>query len=60
MDYSNKKRYKKDKAKQRARKEKAIRRGCAIKADNRDQKAIEKLKWIHREKLKPVRKNIDD
>ena len=43
-----------------SRKEKAIRRGCAIKADNRDQKAIEKLKWIHREKLKPVRKNIDD
>ena len=41
-------------------KKKAVRRGGAIKAENREQKAIEKLKWIHREKLKPVRKNIDD
>ena len=60
MDYSNKKRYKKHKAKQRARKNKAVRRGRAVKAENGEQKAIEKLKWTHREKLKPVRKDRDE
>ena len=51
MDYKNKRKYKKYKAKDRARKKKAKKRGDAIKADNREQKAIEKLKWQHRKRL---------
>lgn len=58
--YQNKRKYKKQKAKERARKLKAKRRGIAIKAENREQKAIEKLKWLHREKIKPIKKEKED
>mgnify|MGYP003629145171 CR=1 FL=1 len=60
MDYKNKRKYKKYKAKDKARKKKAKKRGDAIKADNREQKAIEKLKWQHRERLKPAEKQKED
>jgi len=56
MNYNNKKKYKKQKAKDRARKTKQARRSRAIKRANREEKEIEKLRWIHRDKIKPTRK----
>ena len=60
MDYQNKKRYKKQKARDKKRRARAKRRSVAVKFDNREQKQIEKLKWVNREKLKPIRKEEDE
>ena len=54
------KRYKKQKARDKKRRARAKRRSVAVKFDNREQKQIEKLKWVNREKLKPIRKEEDE
>jgi hypothetical protein len=59
-NYQNKKKYKKQKSKDRARKVKAKKRGDIIKAENRETKEIEKIKWKNRERSKPLTKVKDD
>ena len=59
-DYNNKKKYKKQKAKDRARKAKQARRSRAVKEENRVKKAIEKIKWQSRTRIKPLRKVKDE
>tara|TARA_B100000519_G_scaffold182330_1_gene175225 strand:+ start:85 stop:270 length:186 start_codon:yes stop_codon:yes gene_type:complete len=54
-DYSNKRKYKKKKAKEQARKKKQARRSIAIKSENRQKKAIEKIKWQNRSRITPTR-----
>jgi len=59
-NYQNKKRYKKQKARERAAKAKAKKRGDAIKAENRQEKVIEKIKWQNRSRITPLRKVVDE
>ena len=55
-NYQNKKKYRKKKAKEEARKKKQARRSRAIKAENREKKAIEKIQWQNRSRVTPLRK----
>ena len=55
-NYNNKRKYKKQKAKERARKAKQARRSKAIKAENRDKKAIELIQWKNRSRIAPYKK----
>ena len=59
-DYHNKKKYKKKKAKERLGKARAKRRGDAEKAKNREEKAIERIKWQARSRMTPLRKVVDE
>jgi len=59
-NYQNKKKYKKQKAKERAKKAKARRKSDAIKAENRAEKAIEKIRWQNRSRMTPLRKVVDE
>ena len=54
-DYTNKKKYRKKKAKEEARKKKQARRSRAIKQENRDEKILEKIKWQSRNRITPIR-----
>jgi len=58
--YHNKKKYKKKKAKERLGKARAKRRGDAEKAKNREEKAIERIKWQNRSRITPLRKAIEE
>lgn len=55
-NYNNKRKYKKQKAKEKARKAKQARRSKAIKAENRDKKAIEFIQWKNRSRISPYKK----
>ena len=55
-DYSNKRKYKKKRAKELARKKKQARRSKATKTENREKKVIEKIQWQNRSRLSPIRK----
>jgi len=59
-NYHNKKKYKKKKAKERARKAKARKRGDAEKAEHQEEKAIEKIQWQNRSRIRPLRKVVDE
>ena len=59
-NYQNKKKYKKQKAKERAKKVKARITSDAIKAENRAEKAIEKIQWQNRSRITPLRKVVEE
>ena len=59
-DYKNKKKYKKKKTRERVGKARAKRRGDAERAKNREEKAIEKIKWKNRSRITPLRKVADE
>ena len=59
-NYQNKKKYKKQKARERAGKARAKKRGDAVKAENRQEKVIEKIRWQNRSRLTPLRKVVDE
>ena len=59
-NYQNKKKYKKQKARDRAAKARAKKRGDAERAKNRDEKVIEKIKWKNRSRITPLRKVVDE
>ena len=59
-NYQNKKKYKKQKARERAAKARAKERGDATKAENRQEKVIEKIRWQNRSRITPLRKVMDE
>tara|TARA_Y100000310_G_scaffold307894_1_gene350445 strand:- start:298 stop:486 length:189 start_codon:yes stop_codon:yes gene_type:complete len=59
-NYQNKKKYKKQKARERAAKARAKERGDATKAENRQEKVIEKIRWQNRSRITPLRKVVDE
>jgi|TARA_R110000765_G_scaffold207583_1_gene312659 hypothetical protein len=59
-DYNNKKKYRKQKARDRAAKARARKRGDAEKAKNREEKTIERIKWQVRPRISPIRKVVDE
>ena len=59
-DYHNKKKYKKKKARERAGKAIAKKRGDAEKAKHREEKAIEKIKWQNRSRITPLKKVVEE
>ncbi len=59
-NYQNKKKYKKQKARERAAKTRAKQRGDAIKAENRHEKVIDKIRWQNRPRMTPLRKVVDE
>jgi len=59
-DYSNKRKYKKKKARERAGKARAKKRGDAEKAKHREEKAIDKIKWQNRSRITPLRKAVEE
>ena len=59
-DYNNKKKYKKKKARERAGKAIAKKRGDAEKTKHREEKAIEKIKWQNRSRITPLRKVMEE
>jgi len=59
-NYQNKKKYKKRKAREKAAKARAKKRGDAIKAENRQEKVIEKIRWQNRSRITPLRKVVDE
>ena len=58
-NYTNKKKYRKKKAKEEARKKKQARRSRALKAENSEKKAIEKIQWQNRARVTPIKKQED-
>ena len=58
-NYTNKKKYRKKKAKEEARKKKQATRSRALKAENREKKAIEKIQWQNRARVTPIKKQED-
>tara|TARA_R110002051_G_scaffold195008_1_gene263257 strand:- start:144 stop:332 length:189 start_codon:yes stop_codon:yes gene_type:complete len=59
-NYQNKKKYKKQKARDKAAKARAKKRGDAEKEKNRDEKIIERIKWKNRSRITPLRKVVDE
>jgi len=59
-DYSNKRKYKKKKARERAGKARAKKRGDAEKAKHREEKAIDKIRWQNRSRITPLRKAVEE
>ena len=59
-DYQNKKKYKMKKAKERAKKVKTKRKSDAVKAENRAEKEIEKIRWQNRSRITPFRKVVEE
>ena len=45
---------------ERARKAKARKRGDAEKAEHQEEKAIEKIQWQNRSRIRPLRKVVDE
>ena len=59
-NYTNKRKYRKKKAKEEARKKKQARRSKAMKSENRQKKTIEKIQWKNRSRIAPVRNKEED
>ena len=59
-DYHNKKKYKKKKARERAGKAIAKKRGDIEKTKNREEKAIEKIRWQNRSRIRPLRNVVNE
>ena len=59
-NYQNKKKYKKQKARDKAAKARARRRGDSEKAKNREEKVIKKIRWQARSRMTPLRKVVDE
>ena len=59
-DYSDKKRYRKKKAKELIRKKRQARRSKATKEENREKKVIEKIQWQNRSRIAPIRNDKED
>lgn len=59
-DYSDKKRYRKKKAKELIRKKRQARRSKLTKEENREKKVIEKIQWQNRSRIAPIRNDEED
>ena len=59
-DYSNKRKYKKKKDRERVGKARAKKRGDAEKAKNREKKVIDKIRWQNRSRITPLRKAVKE
>tara|TARA_Y100000310_G_C20213762_1_gene592569 strand:- start:318 stop:506 length:189 start_codon:yes stop_codon:yes gene_type:complete len=59
-DYSNKRKYKKKKARERVGKARAKKRGDIEKAKNREKKVIDKIRWQNRSRITPLRKAVEE
>ena len=58
-DYSNKRKYKKKRAKELIRKKRQARRSEATKTKNQEKKVIEKIQWQNRSRITPIKKQED-
>ena len=59
-DYQNKKKYKRKKAKERVKRGRAKRKSDSVKAENRHEKVIDKIRWQNRSRMTPFRKVVEE